>query len=56
MKRLFIIVLFALPNLSAFSQSEELREYCSLKFKAQRAFEHDYYDAALNHYQQMLQV
>lgn len=42
--------------LSAFSQSEELREYCTLKFKAQRAFEHDYYDVALNHYQQMLQV
>lgn len=56
MKRLLIIVLFILPYLSTFSQSEKWREYCSLKFHAQRAFEQNHYDAALNNYRQMLQV
>lgn len=56
MKKSLTIILFTLSILSTFSQSEEWRAYCSLKFKAQHAFEQDYYDAALNHYQQMLQV
>lgn len=49
-------MLFILPHLSAFSQSEEWRKYCSLNFQAKRAFEQKYYDTALCHYQQMLQV
>lgn len=35
---------------------EGWRAYCSLKFQAQRAFEQNDYEAALTHYQQMLQV